>query len=753
MSFLSPWSLLWLGSLPVLAWLWRLSATRRRVPVSSLAPFEHLLSRPSRRRRRLVVNGLFWLQAAALLALALALAHPTLFLRPAQTILVILDTSASMAAAQDGSAAFAEATAALLERIARKAPGDELFIVTTAPLAPLLDAPSSDPVLLDRVVAHATVAHVRGELGAAARVGRALLGRDPDTTVVITDEPPPAERPAGQVEWVKVGRPLDNVAFVGMASHGSLCAPSQAYAVATVQNFADRAVAVSVNATPSRPVRRLMPGVSDEPPAARLDLQPRSRQTVSVRWSSEAVAASAHDPSRAASASLILPEASAGWMRLGLEVDGADGLALDNHAWLPPPHLARVPLVLRVRSAALRQTLASWLDACESLTWRMADDAAETSTDTAVTKEPALVIADHPDAVPDGALGALIFARSSASATDATDAQPLGPSSRSYWWAAAGHPVTTYLNPLNVVSVAMATPSPGAAPLWLAPARHLPRHPGESPSAEVTAGAPVMTALLHGHRYPMVVAEERAGARVVTLFFDPSGNPQATPVALTFYNSLRWLMEQAPAAGTTDQILQLGGFRPGPVRVERPDGTTETATAQDRLVRYAPTQAGRYRFEQGAVAMEAAVNFLDPLESDLRHPVSTWQAAVPSAPDVGEAPVSGTPRRAGRAARSAAPLLIGLALFLLLMEWWRAGRTRSPQRAPTGVPQRAAPGAAASRATAGTLRREATGSSSQHPQAHGASPPRPGARRADPPRQPSGAAAWSREPTGGIAPR
>ncbi|MBI2495056.1 MAG: VWA domain-containing protein, partial [Candidatus Omnitrophica bacterium] len=125
MHLLSPLGLLGLLSLPVLLWLWRLSAARRPVHVPSLIPFEHLLRRQPRRRTRLVVNGLFWLQLAALAGLALALAQPVVFQRQANTSLIVLDTSASMGARWKGSTAFEHARRALLERIERKGLTDQ----------------------------------------------------------------------------------------------------------------------------------------------------------------------------------------------------------------------------------------------------------------------------------------------------------------------------------------------------------------------------------------------------------------------------------------------------------------------------------------------------------------------------------------------------------------------------------------------------------------------------------------------------
>ena len=109
MSLLSPLALLWLGSVAALLWLWRLSATRRQTRVPSLVPFVHLLRRPPHRRSRLFINLLFWLQLAALIILAFVLAQPVWFRPATKTVLVIVDTSASMEARLRGPSAFTRA--------------------------------------------------------------------------------------------------------------------------------------------------------------------------------------------------------------------------------------------------------------------------------------------------------------------------------------------------------------------------------------------------------------------------------------------------------------------------------------------------------------------------------------------------------------------------------------------------------------------------------------------------------------------
>jgi hypothetical protein len=223
MSFLTPWALVWLGSLPVLVWLWRLAATHRQLQIPSLIPFEHLLKRPPRRRSRLVVNLLFWLQLAALTLLAATLAQPVMFQRRARTVLVVADTSASLGARSRGSSVFEHARRLLRRRLARKARAEQWLIVASAPVTALTAQPTSDPARLRDVIETLQANDVGGNVGTAAHLGSALLGGEVDHTLVVTDESRPTPAPADDVEFLTVGGTLPNVAFVGLDAHGPLC--------------------------------------------------------------------------------------------------------------------------------------------------------------------------------------------------------------------------------------------------------------------------------------------------------------------------------------------------------------------------------------------------------------------------------------------------------------------------------------------------------------------------------------------------
>jgi hypothetical protein len=612
MSFLAPGALIWLASLPVLLWLWRLASTRRQVLIPSLIPFEHLVRRAPKRRSRLVVSVLFWFQLAALLALTAALARPVLLRPRAATVLVVLDTSASMGARAPGlfgggAAAFERARRALLSRLSRKAPTEQWLVVTTAPVASLTPQPTSDAAALRQAIEAARVSHLGGNLSTAAHIGRMLLAAGPDRTVVVTDEARPAEEAGERLEWVTVGAPAPNVALVGLDAQGPLCHAAEASVVATVQNFSGDQAAVTLVA--AQDGRRLA--------EARADFAPGERRSLA----------------------LVLPDEAAGWAEIRLDA-ARDGLEADNRAWVDIHRGAAVPIVVRPHAAAFKDTLSTWLGACETLTWTVEE---ESGPPAGHAGGGALVITDQADAAGDAA-ASMVF-------EPPEPARPM----LSRWVTASGHPIGSYLAPVETVAAAL-TLSPWAG----------------------SSGTAVVAALVNGRKVPVVVAEERDGFRRVVMRVDPSFSRDATPVLLAFFNSLRWLMGQS--AETLGGPLLAGGFAPGRVAVRRPDGSTDQTDASGGTVRYdAATVAGLYRFLQGAAEATVAVNFFDPLESNLLHRASTWRAATPPAP-AAEAGAEGS--RAGRAAHPLSRFLMLAILAVLLLEWWRYTRVQMRRPLP-----------------------------------------------------------------------
>ena len=595
MSLLAPAALAWLVSVPVLLWLWRLALTRRQVVIPSLAPFQHLLRRAPRSRTRIVVTLLFWLQLAAILAVVGAAARPVALRRPARTLLAILDTSASMQAGR----AFAQARQALLRRVGAVRPGDQLLIVRTAPVGLLLPQATGDTAALLQAVRDAAPADLGGSLGAALRVGMALLPGAPDEILVLTDEPPP-DRLEPPVRWMRVGRRAGNVAIVGVESQGPLCQPSDERAIVALQNYSDRPASVTVTAQAS---------AGRELARAAATLAPGARQSVS----------------------LAVPGETSGWVRVRVRAR-PDALAVDNQAWLPVRRAAARPVLLHISSPASQRLLTSWLNACEALRWT-ADPGAAGGADA-----PVVIVTDDRAGVPAAAAGAVVLGTTHA-----------GHPVASHWLASSGHPVAAYLDPVFPVTAAL---EPDAAPV----------------------GIPVIESIARGVKAPVAVTQEEGGRRVVRLLFDPASSPSSIPLLVIFFNSLRWVMGQAELP-STGRPFTIGGFAPGRVEVERPDGAREAADGSGGRVQYdRTTAAGVYRLTQGGRGEEVGVTFLDPLESNLLEPRSTWQP-LPPAPAPGRARPS-TPH-------PLAPWLVLAALLLLLAEWWRYTAPRSVPARPS----------------------------------------------------------------------
>jgi hypothetical protein len=605
MSFLSPWALLWLGTVPVLLWLWRLASTNRRITIPSLVPFEHLMRRAPIRRSRLVVNALFWLQLAALLLLTASLLQPVLFRRSAKTILIVVDTSASMGAQR----VFEQATRKLRERIARAGAAD-FYVMSSAPVQLLTEQPRRSAGEVGDVLVHLQPTHLSGDLAAAAHLGHAVIGGPVDETWIVTDEPP-AEPRAEHVEFISVQEPLPNVAIVGFDAYGGLCRTPAARVLVTVENFSEEAAAIQLFAS-----------------------QQGGRRV--------AEASAALDPRQRTTLSLSMPDALEGPVDLLLS-GGGDALPLDNHATIMLRRPSAIPVAVVSEREEFRRLIERWLRACEGVRW----------SEGITTTDPTLVITDLPAAlrlaqaggVPPAEAaveGIVQFAISHAPATTAASSARLVPA---HWLVASDHPVGSYLRPVEAVSASLSSAAPAGS-----------------------AGEPVIWGIMAGQQVPLVVAAEQEGRRSVSIAVDPTMSPASVPLVMVFFNSLRWLMGHAEMV-QVGEPLTVSSLPRGRVRVERPDGVMEDLSHEGGAFHYDATlYAGRYRLTHGQTQRSWAVNFVDPLESNLLERRSSWR---PLPHEVADA---ASPRRAPRPL--AAPLAL-LVLALLLAEWWLYNRKRT----------------------------------------------------------------------------
>ena len=213
-----------------------------------------------------------------------------------------------------------------------------------------------------------------------------------------------------------------------------------------------------------------------------------------------------------------------------------------------------------------------------------------------------------------------------------------------YWVVERGHPISAYLPVVEPVVAALG-----------------------SPAAASFAGEPVVWGLVRGERVPLVVAGEDDGRKTVSFFLDPTMSPASTPLLVVFFNSLRWLIGQADVAGTGED-LSVPLVEAGAVTVRRPDGTTERFLHPGGTFRYhETTAAGLYRISHGTQDVIRAVNFLDPLESNLLEVPSTWRPLLDRPPAAADTPNTRIPLFR---------LLGWIILLLLVVEWWLSGRRR-----------------------------------------------------------------------------
>lgn len=316
--------------------------------------------------------------------------------------------------------------------------------------------------------------------------------------------------------------------------------------------------------------------------------------------------------------SLAPPKETTGLVELTLSAPH-DGLEIDNHAWLDLRRTATLPILVRTQSASLTHALTNWLSACEALTW---------TTDATHSATAHVLISDQERGLSSAATASLTF-------LPPTNAHPV----LSHWVAAIDHPISAYFPTVETVTASLNLSAEGNLP-----------------------GNPVISGLLSGRKVPIVVADEQEGKRRVFMSFDPAASPESTPILLAFFNSLRWLMGTNQSV-TTGEPLTLSGLKPGKAIVRRPDGAVDLEETNDGVLRYdATTLAGPYEVTQGSTHLTIAMNFFDPLESNLTTRVSTWHVLE-------DHPHSSRPTHPSTHPVSHLVLLVMLAL--LVVEWWR----------------------------------------------------------------------------------
>lgn len=240
MSFLTPWSLLWLlplGGVIILLYLLRL----RRVPrlVASVMLWERLVAdiQANAPFQRLRKNLLLFLQLLALLILVLALARPFVVARgyEGQSIVLVMDCSASMRSTDVAGSRFAQAQRLALQAVGDLGRGDTMAVVAAGAGTRVAAPFTSDHRQLVAALRALPCTDSTTHLEDALRLADSLCARRRSAQIVIISDG--AFRPlaaslqsSAKLSFQHVGRRLDNAAITTMGARRSL-AGAAGYAV------------------------------------------------------------------------------------------------------------------------------------------------------------------------------------------------------------------------------------------------------------------------------------------------------------------------------------------------------------------------------------------------------------------------------------------------------------------------------------------------------------------------------------------
>ena len=359
MNFLSPMTALIAAGItvPLLVSLYFLKLRRRRVTISSTLLWKKAIqdmqvNAPFQRLRR---NLLLLLQLLVLAALLLALGRPTLrgMAQPGDRMVILIDHSASMNAADISPTRLDESKKRALELIDSLGSDGQsdavggAMVISFAARAKVAQPFTTDRALLRRAVESIRPTDQPGRLSTAleliepiAQGGGVAAGSGSVVVYVISDGQAHDSKPAAlagvELRYLKIGRDSDNLAIVSLAARRDLKDPFRVRVFSRLANYGQQKIETNLTLKIDGRTQRVSPVAVP----GRVDGQPGAH---SVQFE------------------LSLPASAL----LELAFDHEDHLAADNTAWLAmaPPKRLRVLLVSKgnafleqaIKAAAVRK--------------------------------------------------------------------------------------------------------------------------------------------------------------------------------------------------------------------------------------------------------------------------------------------------------------------------------------------------------------------------------------------------------------
>ncbi|HEX8551844.1 MAG TPA: BatA and WFA domain-containing protein [Abditibacteriaceae bacterium] len=194
---------------------------------------------------------LMWLQILVVILAALALARPAISVWTAggQTIVIVMDASASMAATDVAPSRFGQAQREAARLVGALSGGDEAAVISAGSSTRVLAPLTRDKNALQRAINNAKPLDTSANLGEAIALASSLLrDRKPSQITVLSDGASPVEtaEKATNVQFVKIGLRSDNVAITAMDARRGYADGARAQVFVTARNFSNRAREVNL---------------------------------------------------------------------------------------------------------------------------------------------------------------------------------------------------------------------------------------------------------------------------------------------------------------------------------------------------------------------------------------------------------------------------------------------------------------------------------------------------------------------------
>ncbi|MEN6371218.1 MAG: BatA and WFA domain-containing protein [Armatimonadota bacterium] len=247
MGLLSPISILIfvpLAAAVILLYLLKLK--RREQVVSSVFLWQHAVqdvqaNAPFQKLRK---NLLLFIQLGVLLLIVAALARP--FARMAglegQSIVVVIDSSASMRSTDVGRSRFDEAKRLALRTADQMGRGDAMLVITAAAKTRVASSFTSDRKALAAAITALKPKDTRANLREAIGLALSLVSKKKNPRIVIISDggfSPVSDIRTGKakISFIKIGKRSDNVGIVAMDSRKTLDGAQQVFV--GLRNFSD----------------------------------------------------------------------------------------------------------------------------------------------------------------------------------------------------------------------------------------------------------------------------------------------------------------------------------------------------------------------------------------------------------------------------------------------------------------------------------------------------------------------------------